>query len=42
MDMDLKNNFEFMTSAEIAKALAKRIQTIRKKSLRHKKSLLNI
>ena len=37
MDIDLKNNFEFMTSVEIAKALAKRIQTIRKKKFKTQK-----
>lgn len=37
MDIDLKNNFEFMTSAEIAKALAKRVQTIRKKKFKTQK-----
>ena len=31
MNNDLKNNYEFMTSAEISKSLAVRIKVIRKK-----------
>ena len=31
MNNDLKNNYEFMTSAEIGKSLAVRIKVIRKK-----------
>lgn len=30
MNNDLKNNYEFMTSAEITKALAVKIKTVRK------------
>ncbi|PHQ64678.1 MAG: hypothetical protein COB99_08390 [Sulfurimonas sp.] len=37
MDNRLNNNFEFMTSSEINKALAKKIQLIRKKHFKSQK-----
>ncbi len=37
MNDDLKNSYEFMTSSEIAKALALRIKTIRKKRFKTQK-----
>ncbi len=37
MDDDLKNNYEFMTSSEIAKSLALKVKAIRKKRFKTQK-----